>query len=310
LVCEGGKGIDTSCHAVHLAVLEGSDSADRLQRKILKIENDIRTENKAGKKAQEDKLKVQNTVKSLRQNGHPYAKADYNFVYKTIQLEQILDVNALSAAEIDNIRTNGISRRMARAHGLKYPTYVPYYKGQDSDFNRWNSVVEFYIDWSEENVKWMKSNAGKKFTGAPRWQNAKFYFNGGFCWNLIKSDLLQARILKPGGINDSNCMKLSPILEGISEYYICAFLNSKFFNEVLGIVTNTVAVQINDIKSMPIIIPSKEVLQSVNREVSKICRAISDSGSSSKDIRKSIASSELAIEEMFASLLTTSRRVA
>ena len=63
--------------------------------------------------------------------------------------DEIADLNNLSEDE----KTNGISS--------SEPHYVLYDKG-DKDGNKWYLKTPFYINWSKENVKFLKDNAGKK----------------------------------------------------------------------------------------------------------------------------------------------------
>ncbi len=280
LITEGGQGLATACNAVHLSLLAGSAEAHRVSMKIKKIELDIVAGNKAGKKAIQDKADIKETVKNIRKNGHPYAEAEYKFIYKTINPDQILDVTKLTASDLTHISANGISRKMAREFGVKYPTYVPYYKGQDSDFNRWYSRVDYYIDWSDDNVKWIKNNAGKSSKGSPNFFGPRFYFQPGFCWNDISSDSLQSRIYSIPGVNDVSNMKLNSTSSMVSNSFLAGFLNSRMCSEIIQLVTNTLHTQINDVKCLPIIIPEAIRARRVDKLVDAMIQIIIDESKS------------------------------
>ena len=45
-----------------------------------------------------------------------------------------------------------------------------------------------------KNVRFLKTNSGKKGNGMPVVRNAQFYFNEGFCWSDISDTRIRARI--------------------------------------------------------------------------------------------------------------------
>lgn len=310
LIADGGVGLQTGSNAVHLAVLKGSGEAQRIEAKIIQTESDISAGNKAGKKALKGRADMHSVVKNLKKSGHPYAEAEYNFVYKIIDQNQILDVSKLSEAEFDEIRNNGISKKMAKSYGVKYPTYVPYYKGQDSDFNRWHSLVTFYIDWSEDNVTWMKGNSGKKFKGAPVVRNPQFYFKPGFCWNTLRSDVVQGRIFKYPGINDVNCMKLNSLINSLPDSYLCAYLNSSIVHTMIKVIANTVQTQINDIKCLPIVVPSAQIAKEIEKDVITICTILEKNTVLDESTKTKIRDIEARIDSSICEVFNNHERVA
>ena len=257
LITEGGQGLATGCNAIHLAVLEESPKGIHIVEKITAAKEAIKKGTKAGVKYSEGKDDIKEKIKILRQNNHTYASAEFDFVHKIITKDQILDTSKLTMEELDTVRNNGVTKKLANKYNVKYPCYVPYYKGQDGVMNRWSSKIEFFIDWSEENVLWFRNNHSKKFSGSPRWQNSDYYFRRGFTWNLIRTDAVKARMISKYGVNDVGGMMLDSVFPNCKSEYICAWLNHPLFEDILEIVTISVAVQINDIKQMPIIIPDK-----------------------------------------------------
>ena len=59
-----------------------------------------------------------------------------------------------------------------------YKHFIPYDKG-DKKGNRWLLNTPYYLDWSCESVKALKSSSRARF------QNSSFYFKEGFCWNIV-----------------------------------------------------------------------------------------------------------------------------
>ena len=95
-------------------------------------------------------------------------------------------------------------------------------------------------------------------------RNPQYYFKEGFCWNNVLNP--QARLLKTKlkvkSVNDVGSMSLSSIIDNIPDFYFVILLNSDilfdYYREFLNI---TVNIQINDIRQLPIIIPSEEQLR-------------------------------------------------
>ena len=85
----------------------------------------------------------------------------------------------------------------------------------------------------------------------------------GFCWNNIlnpEARLLKVKI-KGASVNDVGSMSLIPFNDAPLSYYFVAILNSNllfdFYREFINCSVN---IQINDIRQMPIVIPTPEQL--------------------------------------------------
>jgi hypothetical protein len=141
-------------------------------------------------------------------------------------------------------------------------TFVPYDKG-DKEGNKWYIENPFVIDWSKENVHFFKTNSGKKGNGMPVVRNSQFYFKEGFCWN----NNLNERYFnikckeKKAGIHDVASMSLFELTSKVPAYYLVTMINSSlcgyFYRMFLN---NTVNVQVNDLRMLPVIVPSEEQL--------------------------------------------------
>ena len=142
----------------------------------------------------------------------------------------------------------------------------------DKDGNRWYLETPFAIAWSKENVQFLKTNSGKKGVGMPVVRNPQFNFKEGFCWNNVlnpKARLLKVK-MKSASVNDVGSMSLSTLLENIPNYYLVCVLNSDFiFDYYREFINCTVNIQINDIRQIPIIIPTKESLKIISKTFQK-----------------------------------------
>ncbi len=98
-----------------------------------------------------------------------------------------------------------------------------------------------------------------------RYQGYTFYFREGFCWNNLlnpNARLLKVK-LKGESVNDVGSMSLYTT-NILSNKYIVALLNSNIlFDYYREFINCSVNVQINDIKQLPIIIPTKGLASSI-----------------------------------------------
>ena len=99
-------------------------------------------------------------------------------------------------------------------------------------------------------------------------RNPQFYFREGFCWIDVNSTYLKAR-LKKKGVFDVLSMSLFSMTE-IPDWYYVGIINSEFISlYVDNFINNTSHFQINDARQLPIIIPSKDILESINKLTSE-----------------------------------------
>jgi len=95
-------------------------------------------------------------------------------------------------------------------------------------------------------------------------RNPQFYFKEGFCWNNVlnpNARLLKAK-MKSASVNDVGSMSLGSLSDFIPNYYLVCLLNSELlFDYYREFINCTVNIQINDIRQIPVIIPSKERLK-------------------------------------------------
>ncbi len=255
LITEGGQGLATANNGKYIGVLDGTKWAENVrkqrQEKLLLAtafckQKNIKTKQDA--QAFLEKLNEMQIRKLFDDLKEKYGRDLFGqgWLYRIVSKDEIADVEKLTEKE----KLNGIA-------GKK--TFVPYDKG-DKDGNRWYAPTPYYIDWSEENVKFLKENSGKKGEGMPVVRNPQFYFREGFCWTDVNSTYLKARI-KENGVYDVLTMSLFTCTKLPDWYFVC-HINSKFISEYVDdFVNSTSHFQINDARQLPIIIPTPEQLK-------------------------------------------------
>jgi hypothetical protein len=169
------------------------------------------------------------------------------FMYRIVPDDLVFDVAGITAHQ----KINGIS-------GSRF--FVPYDKG-DKEGNRWYLETPYLIDWSEEAVKQLSTDL------RARWQGYQFFFRNGFCWTNVlnpNSTYFKCR-LKDNTVNDVGSMSLYDE-SGLGDKYFVLSLNSYLFFRVLReFFNNTVNIQMNDIRKLPIKIPSETELERYNQ---------------------------------------------
>jgi hypothetical protein len=266
LITEGGQGLATANNGKYIGVLEGTKWANKvkeerakklwefIQNKNPKALSDLKSKNDVSNYL--DRLSEKEVRELFDELKEKYGRDIFGqgWLYRIVSQDEIADVEKLT----DDEKLNGIN-------GKK--TFVPYDKG-DKDGNRWWAPTPYYIDWSRENVKFLKENSGKKGEGMPVVRNPQFYFREGFCWTFTLneySEYFKSRI-KEKGVFDVNAMSLFSHIENISEKYYVSLINSYLiFYFKRTFINSTSGFQINDARQLPIIIPTPEQLKEFER---------------------------------------------
>ncbi len=260
LITEGGQGLATANNGKFVGVLEGTKNASKIiesrPKKLFKAikDNDmnefdfIESKNDASDFLNtKNEFEIREIFDSLKEK---YGRDIFGqgYIFKIINKNEIADLNTLSDTE----KKEGISSTK--------PHWVLYDKG-DKDGNKWYLKTPFYINWSKENVKFLKENSGKKGKGMPVVRNSNFYFKEGFCWTDIHTTYIKSR-LKENGVYDVKSMSLFSLSDIAPDWYIVSLLNSKYISEYIeDFINNTQTFQINDARVLPIIIPNSNQLK-------------------------------------------------
>ena len=201
LITEGGQGLATANNGKFVGVLEGTHWADNiLQSRPEKLWKAITEKNISELKHIDSKNSAIKFINSLNEFEirelfdnlkEKYGRDIFGqgYLFRIISKDEIADLNNISSDE----KENGINPEKS--------TYVLYDKG-DKEGNRWYLKTPYYIDWSKENVKFLKTNSGKKGKGMPVVRNPKFYFKEGFCWTDVHTTYIKSR-LKENGVYDN-----------------------------------------------------------------------------------------------------------
>lgn len=269
LITEGGQGLATANNGKYIGVLDGTNQSGNIKKtRIQKLLNAILSEQI--KELDHIKTKTDTELflsdKSEQDIRCLFDKLKKKYgrdifgqgwLYRIVKPEEIADVEKLTSDE----KLNGIKNVKA---------FVPYDKG-DKEGNRWYAPTPYYIDWSRDNVEFLKRNSGKKGQGMPVVRNPQFYFRNGFCWSDIHTVLIRSR-LKTNGIHDVKSMSMFAFPNLASDKYIISLLNSHFISEYdFNFVNNTQTFQINDARQLPIIIPTKQQLKDFEQIFDKAC---------------------------------------
>ena len=255
---EGGQGLATANNGKYIAIRKSSKWADNVYtsrpqklteaiKKYSKIKDYINSLTPYEFLNQSTEKQIADTFDRIKEKfGRDIFGQGY--IYRLIDDDEIADVDSLTIDE----KENGIS--------TDKPYYVPYDKG-DKDGNRWYLETPFAIAWSKENVRFLKTNSGKKGEGMPVVRNPQFYFKEGFRWSAINGTRSTNDLkfcYKGKSVNDVQGMSLYCATDLISSQYITAICNADFISKYTeAFVNHTVIFQINDCRQIPIIIPDK-----------------------------------------------------
>jgi hypothetical protein len=283
LITEGGQGLATANNGKYIGVLEGTKWAEKVRKeRPEKLWNFIKTKKPKELSNLKSKKDVEDYLNSLSEKEirklfdglkEKYGRDIFGqgWLYRIVSKDEIADVDSLS----DDEKLNGID-------GDK--TFVPYDKG-DKEGNRWWAPTPYYIDWSRENVRVLQKDP------KARWQGYQFYFKEGFCWTNVSTPIHEESMfikcrIKEKTVNDVASMSLYSVIPSlVSNSYLVALLNSRFlFDYLKSFINSSVNLQINDIRQLPIIIPTDSELKefedifnrAVNIQKNKFSQLISE----------------------------------
>ena len=245
LITEGGQGLATANNGKFVGLKKGSKEA--LRALVTRGEKLDAFNARFGTNYElpEDEFEIRKLFDDLKEK---YGRDIFGqgYLYRIVDDSEIADVNKLT----DEEKSDGIKEGN---------TFVPYDKG-DKDGNRWYLITPYCIDWSYDNVQFLKKNSGKKGEGMPVVRNLKYYFKEGFCYSDIKTFYLRCR-LKGKSIHDVKSMSFFPIESNVPAYYLISIINSKLIATIVyNFLNNTPSFQINDCRMLPIPIPTNEQL--------------------------------------------------
>lgn len=243
LVTEGGQGLATGNNGKYIGVGINTKNANVIKETRKKKLEEFNKEYKTNYVLPENEEDIWNLFEKIKKQ---YGNKAFGqgYIYRIISNEYMANIDTLTEDE----KENGIT-------GKK--TYVRYDKG-DKDGYRWFLESPFLIDWSRENVESLKNDSSARF------QNSQFYFRNGFCWNNnLNENYIDIKCkLKPKSVPDVASMSLYPLTNKIPDYWIILTINNIISGTLYRKFLNaTVNVQMNDIRMLPILVPTKEQLK-------------------------------------------------
>lgn len=129
--------------------------------------------------------------------------------------------------------------------------FVPFRKG-DPVGNRWVDNEPLYIDWSQDAARWLSESP------EARWQGHRFFLTEGVTWSLHANHVATKARLQQPCVFDASGSRLTPSHETLSAAAFLGFLNSDVFSFFLKkFVKHNQDVEINDLRMMPLVIPTK-----------------------------------------------------
>lgn len=139
------------------------------------------------------------------------------------------------------------SREAARKSGYRW---FPYNKG--GEFRKWYGNNDYVVDWGNDgnSIRNLRNEAGRLLS---RPQNRDYYFLPGITWTFVSSSRLGVRYSPGGFIFDVIGSCLFPTPE--QTLYILAFLCSKLAFHLAFMLNPTMAFQVGNMASLPILFP-------------------------------------------------------
>ena len=133
--------------------------------------------------------------------------------------------------------------------------WLPFRKG-DPEGNRWLSSEFLFIQWTEDNVRWLFENSGRKGSNMPVIRNPHLYFTQAVNWQRTGRDTpLKVRIMEPC-IYDSECPVIIPLTPLVSVGHLACLLNSNVATFFIKRFINNTKYELSDLRMLPVVIPS------------------------------------------------------
>jgi hypothetical protein len=174
-------------------------------------------------------------------------------------VRETISRKAIGLRSAENYSDPGDAPRIATIYnGLSgHGQFVPFRKG-DPEGNRWVDNEPLYIQWSQPNVMWLFENSGRPEPKMPVIRNAHLYFTGGVTWSLHANHVaVKARFQQPC-VFDASGSRLTPFKSLMGAGPFLAIMNSDVFSYFLKkFIKHNQDVEINDIRMMPVVVPTK-----------------------------------------------------
>lgn len=157
--------------------------------------------------------------------------------------------------------------------------WVPIVKGGNRRFYKHS---EWYMEWSTNAIHEYKVSNKKK----ARFQNSQYYFKNGIAAPMVSASSITASLIG-GRLFDQSIVGIFPTKKyKYLTNYILGFFNSKVCNDLIRTINASTNNSANYIKKIPLIIPSKEEIQSVDIEVNHLLALAKDKEITGSDLQQ------------------------
>ena len=135
--------------------------------------------------------------------------------------------------------------------------FVPFRKG-DPEGSRWLDNEPLFCDWSRAAVDWLST------APSARWQGHRFFLKSGVTWSLHANHVAAKCRYQEPCIFDASSSRLTPIVGQLSAQTFVGIANSDVFSFFLKkFVKHNQDIEINDMRVMPVVVPSDEQQKSL-----------------------------------------------
>ena len=147
--------------------------------------------------------------------------------------------------------------------------WFPHNKG--GDFQKWYGNLDFIVNWKNDGQEIKKYTEG---AAGGRVVNEDKYFQESISSSAITSSINTYRFYPKGAIFDVNFRSIFFDTK-INQFYFLSFLNSKTVNQLLKILSPTMALNKKDLERLPIVFPKQESTKQIIDTLTQECINIS-----------------------------------
>jgi hypothetical protein len=157
---------------------------------------------------------------------------------------------------IYNIGFNYSNCEKAAESGLRW---FPYNKG--GDYRKWYGNNKYVVKWENDGIE-IKNFKDKNGKLRSRPQNTQFYFKKGITWSFVSSSYFGVRYLDQGFIFDVAGSSVFPPVK--YHLFLTGLLCSKISTLLMKALNPTLNYQVGNVASLPVILPSDNVISKIN----------------------------------------------
>ncbi len=248
LIAEGGQGLATANNMRFLGYLDGTKQGEGVRARRHELKERWESHPKVGpvfrELLKENAGDFEAVVEPLKEKFDPtrdlgLKKTD---IYRIVPRDRVAEPDEWNEAKRREVIYDGLDGKRL---------WVPFRKG-DPEGNKWLDSEPLFICWTKENVKYLSTSPDA------RWQGHEFFFQPGVTWTRGANHTSIKTRLQPACVFDVNAMRLTPLLqELLPADVLLAIFNSDLLSFICKkFIAHTWMVQINDIRQVPIVVPS------------------------------------------------------